>query len=75
MPAETQNNIVKAVPEAQVEKAQGSEWDFKLTAVALTLAAFATRFWGLSHPDQVVFDEVHFGKVCQSLMSTKNLSI
>ncbi|PCH44324.1 glycosyltransferase family 39 protein [Wolfiporia cocos MD-104 SS10] len=28
----------------------------------LTLTAFATRFYKLSHPDQVVFDEVHFGK-------------
>jgi dolichyl-phosphate-mannose-protein mannosyltransferase len=28
---------------------------------ALTLAAFIVRFWRISHPDQVVFDEVHFG--------------
>lgn len=28
----------------------------------LTFAAFLTRFWIISHPNQVVFDEVHFGK-------------
>lgn len=27
----------------------------------MTALAFATRFWGISHPDSVVFDEVHFG--------------
>ncbi|KAG5935876.1 hypothetical protein E4U53_000341 [Claviceps sorghi] len=27
-----------------------------------TLLAFITRFWGISHPNEVVFDEVHFGK-------------
>jgi dolichyl-phosphate-mannose-protein mannosyltransferase len=29
----------------------------------MTLLAFVTRFYGISHPNQVVFDEVHFGKV------------
>ncbi|KXN87385.1 Dolichyl-phosphate-mannose--protein mannosyltransferase 4 [Leucoagaricus sp. SymC.cos] len=29
---------------------------------ALTAVAFALRFYKISHPDQVVFDEVHFGK-------------
>lgn len=28
----------------------------------LTLLAFALRFYKINHPDQVVFDEVHFGK-------------
>ncbi|EKM81771.1 hypothetical protein AGABI1DRAFT_118848 [Agaricus bisporus var. burnettii JB137-S8] len=28
----------------------------------LTTIAFALRFYKISHPDQVVFDEVHFGK-------------
>lgn len=31
----------------------------KLVLVAL---AFILRFWRIDHPDQVVFDEVHFGK-------------
>ena len=40
-----------------------SEWDFKLAIVVLTILAFFTRFYGITHPNQVVFDEVHFGKV------------
>ena len=39
-----------------------SEWDYKLAVAIITVLAFVTRFWGISHPDQVVFDEVHFGK-------------
>jgi dolichyl-phosphate-mannose-protein mannosyltransferase len=40
-----------------------SEWDYKLALAVITILAFITRFWGISHPNQVVFDEVHFGKV------------
>lgn len=40
-----------------------NDWDYKLALVIITALAFLTRFWGISHPDQVVFDEVHFGKV------------
>lgn len=40
-----------------------SQWDYKLAITIITLLAFATRFWGISHPNEVVFDEVHFGKV------------
>jgi hypothetical protein len=47
------------------------EWDYKLALAVITVLAFITRFWGISHPNQVVFDEVHFGKVrtwtCQSV--------
>ncbi|WVQ76833.1 hypothetical protein IAR50_006507 [Cryptococcus sp. DSM 104548] len=32
-----------------------------VAVVALTALAFAVRFWNIAHPDQVVFDEVHFG--------------
>jgi hypothetical protein len=39
------------------------QWDYKLALAVITLLAFITRFWGIGHPDQVVFDEVHFGKV------------
>jgi dolichyl-phosphate-mannose-protein mannosyltransferase len=41
----------------------GSEWDYKLGLAVITLLAFVTRFWGIGHPNEVVFDEVHFGKV------------
>jgi len=40
-----------------------SEWDYKLALAVITALAFATRFWGIGHPNEVVFDEVHFGKV------------
>lgn len=43
----------------------GSEWDYKLALGIITALAFLTRFWGISHPNEVVFDEVHFGKVCR----------
>jgi dolichyl-phosphate-mannose-protein mannosyltransferase len=46
-------------------KASGasSERDYKAVFVIITALAFLTRFWGISHPNEVVFDEVHFGKV------------
>jgi dolichyl-phosphate-mannose-protein mannosyltransferase len=47
---------------------QGSEWDYKLAISVITVLAFITRFWGIRHPDQVVFDEVHFGKVSRFLL-------
>lgn len=40
-----------------------SEWDYKLAITVITALAFVTRFWGIGHPNEVVFDEVHFGKV------------
>ncbi len=40
-----------------------SEWDYKLALAIITVVAFITRFWGIGHPNEVVFDEVHFGKV------------
>ena len=40
-----------------------SEWDYKLAITIITAIAFVTRFWGIGHPNEVVFDEVHFGKV------------
>ncbi|KAJ7577078.1 glycosyltransferase family 39 protein [Mycena floridula] len=33
-----------------------------VVVTALTTLAFALRFYKINHPDQVVFDEVHFGK-------------
>ncbi|KAH0545032.1 hypothetical protein FGG08_000803 [Glutinoglossum americanum] len=46
-------------------RGSSTQWDYKLALVVITLLAFATRFWGIGHPDQVVFDEVHFGKYLQ----------
>jgi len=52
-------NQFKGVAKETVQR----EWDYKLALVVITILAFITRFWGISHPNQVVFDEVHFGKV------------
>ncbi|CAI4216280.1 unnamed protein product [Parascedosporium putredinis] len=39
-----------------------SENNFRIAFAVITALAFVTRFWGISHPNEVVFDEVHFGK-------------
>lgn len=44
-------------------KSPGVEWDYRIAITIITILAFVTRFWGISHPNEVVFDEVHFGKV------------
>ncbi|KAM0718739.1 hypothetical protein Q7P37_005810 [Cladosporium fusiforme] len=51
-------NQFKGVTKEPVQR----EWDYKLALAVITILAFITRFWGISHPNQVVFDEVHFGK-------------
>lgn len=38
------------------------EYLHNAACAALTAIAFALRFYKINHPDQVVFDEVHFGK-------------
>lgn len=45
------------------KKVATSDWDYKLGLFVITILSFVTRFWGISHPNEVVFDEVHFGKV------------
>lgn len=47
----------------QIKSGVKSEWDYKLALFIITSIAFLTRFWGINHPNEVVFDEVHFGKV------------
>ena len=44
-------------------RGSGVEWDYRIALTVITTLAFITRFWGISHPNEVVFDEVHFGKV------------
>jgi dolichyl-phosphate-mannose-protein mannosyltransferase len=53
----------KLVKAAAAKSSTGSERDYKAVFVVITALAFLTRFWGISHPNEVVFDEVHFGKV------------
>ena len=64
-PEVSSDKDIDAVAKAKKElrPSQGSEWDYKITITIITILAFATRFYGISHPNQVVFDEVHFGKV------------
>ncbi|KAI9831929.1 MAG: hypothetical protein M1819_004651 [Sarea resinae] len=54
--------VVAAKVKRSTKRAAGSGWDYKVALAVVTVLAFATRFWGLSHPNEVVFDEVHFGK-------------
>ncbi|KAI1637370.1 dolichyl-phosphate-mannose-proteinmannosyltransferase [Biscogniauxia mediterranea] len=42
--------------------ASNSELNYRIAFVVITVLAFISRFWGISHPNEVVFDEVHFGK-------------
>ncbi|TKA79749.1 hypothetical protein B0A49_00563 [Cryomyces minteri] len=59
--ADTLSDTLSKV-QKEVKHAVSSEWDYKLALAVITVLAFATRFYGISHPNQVVFDEVHFGK-------------
>ena len=45
------------------KKTGGAQREYQLVGFLITALAILTRFWGISHPDEVVFDEVHFGKV------------
>ena len=50
-------------------QSNGVEWDYRIALGLITVLAFITRFWGISHPNEVVFDEVHFGKVRPPMFS------
>ena len=63
--------LVKANLNGKVTR---SEWDYKLALGIITVLAFLTRFWGISHPNEVVFDEVHFGKVGSLFAKGQNVS-
>ncbi|KAM3418604.1 Dolichyl-phosphate-mannose--protein mannosyltransferase [Cercospora zeina] len=46
----------------KASEVKNNDWDHGVAFTIITVLGFLTRFWGISHPDQVVFDEVHFGK-------------
>lgn len=53
------DKLAKAAAQKNSTTCECDHWvAFSLT----TVLAFVTRFWGISHPNEVVFDEVHFGK-------------
>ena len=58
---EDEDALKKALDE--LNKSVVNEWDYKLALGIITILAFVTRFFGINHPNEVVFDEVHFGKV------------
>jgi dolichyl-phosphate-mannose-protein mannosyltransferase len=60
--SEKASSVIERVKPYKAQQ-NASEWDYKLAITVMTVLAFITRFWGIRHPDQVVFDEVHFGKV------------
>lgn len=41
----------------------------KNAVLILLITSFFLHFWGLEHPDEVVFDEVHFGKFASSYLN------
>jgi dolichyl-phosphate-mannose-protein mannosyltransferase len=62
--ADRRDPDLDALVKANMEnKRTGVEWDYRIALGIITVLAFITRFWGISHPNEVVFDEVHFGKV------------
>jgi dolichyl-phosphate-mannose-protein mannosyltransferase len=63
--ANNSSNVDRVLVKAKqdVKETVGAQWDYKIALVVLTLLGFATRFYGITHPNSVVFDEVHFGKV------------
>jgi len=60
---DTKTDILDNI-QAQAKTAVKSDWDYKLALAVITILAIVTRFWHITYPDEVVFDEVHFGKVC-----------
>jgi dolichyl-phosphate-mannose-protein mannosyltransferase len=65
-----QDADLDALAKAKLEnKGTAIEWDYRIALAVITILAFVTRFWGISHPNEVVFDEVHFGKVSDSMSS------
>lgn len=59
----------------KVPKKNEAEWDYRIAMAVITLLSFLTRFWGISHPNEVVFDEVHFGKVALNFHNSKFLEL
>ena len=59
-PEDELDKLAKAAAQRNTNK---PERDHQLALTLVTILGFVTRFWGISHPNEVVFDEVHFGKV------------
>ncbi|KYK58597.1 glycosyltransferase [Drechmeria coniospora] len=47
---------------AAQQSAAVPDLNHRVAITLISVLAFITRFWGITHPSEVVFDEVHFGK-------------
>ncbi|KAI5299031.1 hypothetical protein KEM56_003574, partial [Ascosphaera pollenicola] len=54
------DDLVKS--KVDIDVVQPSQLSHRIWLVVVTVLAFVTRFKGITYPDSVVFDEVHFGK-------------
>ncbi len=70
-PPKTDSDLNGILKDTKLPEVVTSEWDYKLALGVITLLAFITRFWGIGHPNEVVFDEVHFGKVYKAPWSSR----
>jgi hypothetical protein len=70
---DTKTDILDNI-QAQAKTAVKSDWDYKLALAIITILAIVTRFWRITYPDEVVFDEVHFGKVCVAPCNSRALA-
>ncbi|KAK1986559.1 dolichyl-phosphate-mannose-protein mannosyltransferase [Colletotrichum cereale] len=63
-PGAAADDVANALNNKSVVKTKrtGSGAEYGVGLFITTALAFVTRFWGISHPNEVVFDEVHFGK-------------
>ncbi|KAI1416057.1 glycosyltransferase family 39 protein [Hypoxylon sp. FL1857] len=61
-PAGTDTELDSLVKANKKANGSASDLDYKIAFTVITVLAFISRFWGISHPNEVVFDEVHFGK-------------
>ena len=62
-PASQSRELARLLKDTDLNSTLTSEWDYKVALTIITGLAFLTSFWGIGHPNEVVFDEVHFGKV------------
>jgi len=61
-----EHELDKLAKFAMQKNVADGEREHKVALSLITVLAFVTRFWGISHPNEVVFDEVHFGKVSRN---------
>jgi dolichyl-phosphate-mannose-protein mannosyltransferase len=61
-PGSSEDDDLDIIAKAKAQVKPPNELDYQIGFGVITSLAFLTRFWGISHPNEVVFDEVHFGK-------------